>query len=201
MSAPNATPLTRREIAIAVHAAAVAGVDPRTATARALAARLPPSPPVWIISLGKASILMAEAAVTVLRDAHVEIAGGIVVPPADGPSPHERLTVVVGDHPVPNAASRAAADAIGALTERIAGQGTVFVLLSGGATSLVAAPVDAVSERDLTWMFDALLTSGADITDDERDPQALHAVGCGPSRASARTGARALPHRVGRRWQ
>jgi hydroxypyruvate reductase len=42
--------------------------------------------------------------------------------------------------------------------------GTVFVLLSGGATSLVAAPATAVTERDLTWMFDALLTSGADIT-------------------------------------
>src|SRR4029079_10764844 len=50
------------------------------------------------------------------------------------------------------------------LAERIAGTGTVFVLLSGGATSLVAAPVRDVSERDLVRMFDALLTSGADIT-------------------------------------
>jgi hydroxypyruvate reductase len=40
----------------------------------------------------------------------------------------------------------------------------VFVLLSGGTTSLVAAPIDGVSDRDLTRLFDSLLSSGADIT-------------------------------------
>ncbi len=66
----------------------------------------------------------------------------------------------------------------------------MFVLLSGGATSLVAAPVPGVAERDLSWMFDALLTSGADITGDERGSKTVHAVGCRTARESARPGAR-----------
>ena len=110
--------VARRDLAVAVHAAGVAGVDPRSATARGVAAA------------------MAEAAITTLRDHGVDPSGGVIVAPADGPSPHRALTVLVGDHPTPNAGSRAAANAVAALAEQIAGVGTVFVLLSGGATSL-----------------------------------------------------------------
>jgi glycerate 2-kinase len=155
----------RRELATAIHAAAVAGVDPRRATATSVAARLPnAASPIWLVALGKASLAMAEAAVGSLELAAMELSGGVVIAPSDGPSPHARVTVLVGDHPVPSTGSRAASDAIAALVDRIGGNGTVFVLLSGGATSLVAAPADGVNERDLTWMFDALLSSGADIT-------------------------------------
>ena len=155
----------RRDLAVAIHAAAVAGVDPRAATRAAVSARLEAAaPPIWIIALGKASAGMADAAVDAMRERRLEPEGGIIVAPDDAASPHAALPVVVGDHPVPNARSREAADGISAITDRIAGTGTVFVLLSGGATSLVAAPVPGVSERDLTWMFESLLTSGADIT-------------------------------------
>ena len=156
---------TRRELAVSIHAAAVAGVDPRTATHRAVSARLDDAPqPIWIIALGKASLGMADAAVEAMRARSLEPRAGVIAAPSAGASPHPSLSVVVGDHPVPNAASREAADRIGALTEQIAGSGTVFVLLSGGATSLVAAPVPGVSERDLTWLFESLLAAGADIT-------------------------------------
>ena len=107
---------------------------------------------------------MAEAAVDVLQDHQMEPEGGVVVGPEPMPSPHPRLVSVAGDHPVPSAGSHQASDLIAQITDRIRGTGTVFVLLSGGATSLVAAPVPGVADRDLSWMFDALLTSGADIT-------------------------------------
>ena len=163
MSEPR--PQTARELAIAIHAAAVGGVDPRSATRRAVSARLTSAfAPVWLLALGKASTAMAEAAVDVLRDHQIEPEGGVIVGPEPLPSPHPRLVSVAGDHPVPSAASHQASDIVGQLTQRIRGTGTVFVLLSGGATSLVAAPVPGVAERDLSWMFDALLTSGADIT-------------------------------------
>ena len=167
MSEPQPGPIVaRRDLAVAVHAAAVAGVDPRGSTARAVSARLPSgdSSPIWIIAIGKASIAMAEAAVAALRDGGAQPTGGVIVAPAEGRSPHASLALAVGDHPVPNANSRAAADAIASVAERIDGNGTVFVLLSGGATSLIAAPAEGVADRDLTSMFDALLTSGADIT-------------------------------------
>ncbi|HUQ79593.1 MAG TPA: DUF4147 domain-containing protein [Gemmatimonadaceae bacterium] len=155
----------RRELATAVHAAAVAAVDPRLATATSVTARLPnAATPIWLIALGKASLAMAEAAVQSLGKQGLELAGGVVIAPADGPPPHPQVTVVVGDHPIPNAGSRAASDAIASLVDRIGGVGTVFVLLSGGATSLAAAPAHGVTERDLTWMFESLLSSGADIT-------------------------------------
>jgi hydroxypyruvate reductase len=156
---------TARELAIAIHAAAVRGVDPRSATRHALSTRLvAASSPFWIIALGKAARAMAEAAVEELRLHDAEPEGGIIVAPDAGAPPHERLLAVAGDHPVPSTNSRRASDEIASLADRIGGRGTVFVLLSGGATSLVAAPAPGVSDRDLTWMFDALLTSGAEIT-------------------------------------
>ena len=150
---------------MALHAAAVAGVDPRAATRRAVSARLSEATsPISIIALGKASRAMAEAAVEVIQAHGIALEAGIIVGPETTDSPHPNIEAAVGDHPVPGNGSREAAERIGALAERIAGRGTVFVLLSGGATSLVAAPIADVSERDLVWMFDALLTSGTDIT-------------------------------------
>jgi glycerate 2-kinase len=155
----------RRDIAIAVHAAAVAGVDPRAETSRAVAARLEGvERPIWIIALGKASAGMAQAAVDAMHAQGLEPEGGIVIAPERVDPPHARVIVAVGNHPVPAIGSREASDHLGAVAETIGGRGTVFVLLSGGATSLVAAPATGVSERDLVWMFEALLTSGADIT-------------------------------------
>jgi glycerate 2-kinase len=155
----------RRDLAVAIHAAAVAGVDPREATRRAMSESVASvTGSVWIIALGKASAAMADAALEVLRSRGAEPVGGIIVAPNAVHSPHPRLLARRGDHPVPGPRSREAADMIGSVVERIADDDTVFVLLSGGATSLVAAPVEGVAERDLVWMFEALLTSGADIT-------------------------------------
>jgi len=163
--APSVSASLARELAIAVHAAAVAGVDPRAATRRAMLARLDASArPIWIVALGKAAVAMSHAACEVLRMHNAEPAGGIIVAPESAEPPHPHIEVFEGDHPVPAARSYRAAEQIAALAERIAGRGTAFVLLSGGATSLAAAPVPGVSERDLAWMFDALLASGADIT-------------------------------------
>ena len=155
----------RRDLAVAIHAAAVAGVDPRAATRRAVSARIAgATSPISIIALGKASHAMAQAALEVMRTQGIDPVAGIIVGPESAQSPHPNIEAVIGDHPTPGGRSREAAEKIGALAERIAGTGTIFVLLSGGATSLVAAPVADVSERDLVWMFDALLTSGTDIT-------------------------------------
>ena len=157
--------LDPRDLAVSIHAAAVAGVDPRAATTRAVSERLASAaPPFWVIALGKAATAMAESAIEVMQSHNAAPEGGLVVAPTPGASPHARVVAVAGDHPIPSAQSRQASDRLAELTEQIAGRGTVFVLLSGGATSLVAAPVGEVAERDLTWLFDALLTSGADIT-------------------------------------
>jgi hydroxypyruvate reductase len=117
-----------------------------------------------VFALGKASGAMAAAAVEALARHGHEPEGGLIVAPHVVPSPHPALSPAAGDHPVPGARSRAASDLLAERAARGAGRGTVFVLLSGGTTSLIAAPAPGVAERDLVRLFDALLASGADIT-------------------------------------
>lgn len=117
----------------------------------------------WIIAIGKAALPMAEAALRELRRRRTEPAGGVIVAPADAPSPHPRLTLVAGDHPVPGDGSRAAARTLEAVTERIGPRQEVWLLLSGGTTSLIAAPVEDLSPDELAGIYRLLLGSGLDI--------------------------------------
>jgi hydroxypyruvate reductase len=70
---------------------------------------------------------------------------------------------VPGDHPTPSAESEAAGRRALALATSLAVSDRLLVLLSGGASSLMAAPADGVTlagKRDTT---DRLLRGGADI--------------------------------------
>jgi hydroxypyruvate reductase len=118
----------------------------------------------WIIALGKAAVPMARAAVEVLRERGLDPAGGIVVAPAPAPSPHPSLPVAVGDHPEPGAGSLAAAIALAECAHSASSGAEVWVLLSGGTTSLLGAPVDGIPPEDLSRIYALLLGSGLDIT-------------------------------------
>jgi hydroxypyruvate reductase len=125
---------------------------------------------VWVIAVGKAAHAMAAGAVEGLSAMGREATGGVIVAPAAAPAADPaadpRLQVVVGDHPIPGPRSMAAADAIGAVAALVRGGDHVIVLVSGGATSLAAAPapdVPAFSQDDLGALYTALMTSGADI--------------------------------------
>jgi hydroxypyruvate reductase len=144
---------------------ATAAVNPEPALARRLRA-LPPGPTgrPWIIALGKAALPMARAALDVLAERGTEPAGGLAVAPAAASSPHPALTVVAGDHPEPGPRSLAAAEALEQVASRAARSEEVWVLLSGGATSLLGAPVDGIAPNELTRLYTLLLGSGLDIT-------------------------------------
>lgn len=148
-------------------AASLIAADPTAFTARAVRLRLPSDRadvrPSWIIALGKAALTMARAAVHEMKERNAPIAGGLIIGPSVSDTPHPAITAIVGDHPIPGAASFAAADALGALCERVPTGERVFVLLSGGASSLVAAPVDGIQQADLITLCDVLLRSGLDI--------------------------------------
>jgi hydroxypyruvate reductase len=64
---------------------------------------------------------------------------------------------------VPDARSEAAAARLGDAVARVAPGDEVWVLLSGGASSLAAAPVDGVGGGDLAALSRLLLGSGLDI--------------------------------------
>lgn len=153
------------ELLAELYRVATKAVNPGPALATALLRGTHPTPSQpWIIALGKAASPMALAAVDVLRDARSAPAGGLIVAPQADPSPHPRLAVVAGDHPEPGPGSLAAAEALGGVTDRIGPGEEVWVLLSGGTTSLIGAPEPGISPHELGTLYTLLLGSGLDIT-------------------------------------
>jgi glycerate 2-kinase len=144
-------------------AAAIAGADAGAASHRALEAEALPPGRIWMLAVGKAAPAMGTAAAAVLRARGREIAGGLIVGAEPAPRPSPTVAAITGDHPVPRRRSAAAAAALGAIVERVASGDVVLVLLSGGATALVGAPVAGVEEGELALLFERLLRSGADI--------------------------------------
>ena len=154
-----------RRILTDLYAAAVAAAAPGPAlSARLDRLQLQPGLRVWIVALGKASVPMAEAAVQSLEARGVSPAGGLIVSPGEGQAPHPALRCIPGDHPEPAARSLAAAAALDALTKAVAPTDEVWVLLSGGTTSLIGAPEAGLSAEDLARLYSLLLGSGLDIT-------------------------------------
>ena len=148
-----------------LYAAATAAADPGPALASRLERlQLHPDQRIWILALGKAAYPMAAAATRVLETRGHDLAGGLVVAPVGGGDLHPRLVSMPGDHPEPGARSFAAAEALGEAVSRVEPTDEVWVLLSGGTTSLVGAPEPGLSRADLTTIYSLLLGSGLDIT-------------------------------------
>jgi len=147
-----------------LYASAVAAAAPGPALARALEAHRPPAGRrIFILSLGKAATPMAAQAVRTLEAWNHPVEGGLIVTSSPSPSPHPRLELIVGDHPHPGAASRAAAARVEALARSVGRDDEIWVLLSGGTTSLIAAPIDGIGADDLQQLYHQLLGSGLDI--------------------------------------
>lgn len=119
--------------------------------------------PVWVVALGKAANQMSIAAVEHLQAKGMAPIGGIVIVPRAVPPPHPALAMAVGDHPIPGAASAAAAAALAALLAQVAPDDEVWVLLSGGASSLAAAPEGPIRAEELSQLFRLLLNAGLDV--------------------------------------
>lgn len=147
-----------------LYCAAVAGANVESLTANAVATiPLERRHRVWVFSFGKAAHAMANAAVSTLHRALAEVAGGIVVAPESADAPSGTVNVAVGDHPIPGRRSVQAAARIGrALAQKRAGD-LGIVLLSGGASSLIGAPLRGMSEADLSQLYELVLGAGLDI--------------------------------------
>lgn len=118
---------------------------------------------VWLYALGKAAHPMAAGAVEGLRRSMVGIAGGLIVGPERAPSPHAAIEAMTGEHPVPGRGSFAAAQRLAELARGMRSTDAVIVLVSGGATSLVAAPMRGIAESELVDLFTLLLARGLPV--------------------------------------
>ena len=143
--------------------AAVAAADP----AHCLPAWLP-DPPVSprgrtvIVGAGKAAAAMA-ASVEAHWRGDPERLSGIVVTRYGHGAPTRRIEVVEASHPAPDAAGQRAAarllQAVGGLTA----DDLVLVLLSGGGSALLAAPMAGITLDEKRGVTKALLACGAGI--------------------------------------
>ena len=118
---------------------------------------------VRVIAAGKAAVPMAEAAHACLGTA---LTAGIVVTKtghaADCALP-ETFQVYEAEHPTPGLQGLRAAGEVLRLLEHLSEDDLVLVLLSGGASALLPAPVADISLSDLQAVTTLLLRSGAPI--------------------------------------
>jgi hydroxypyruvate reductase len=156
-------PTRHRALLEALHAAAVDGVRPERAVTAALDAADVPADPVVLLALGKAAAPMCAAAVAWLAARGARPRAGLVVSPAPSAVPDPAIEVVPGDHPVPGDGSACAAAALARVIDAHAHGAEAWVLLSGGASALVGAPVEGVADADYRALFRMLLGAGVDI--------------------------------------
>lgn len=106
---------------------------------------------IHVFAMGKAAATMAAGACKAMRIRGITVAGGVCVPAAapdaeiDDQLP-PAIELRVGDHPVPDIGSLAAADVIARKVAGVQRGDIALVLISGGATSLCAAPCDELLE-------------------------------------------------------
>jgi glycerate-2-kinase len=144
--------------------AAVVAAAPDAATARAVEGlKIDRSARIWVFAFGKAAHPMAAAAVASLLKSLHSIVGGLIVSPDGGASPYPTLLSMRGDHPIPGRNSFAAAAKIADVTVGRRGNDVAIVLISGGASSLIGAPLRGMNEADLISLYELLLGAGLDI--------------------------------------
>jgi len=151
-----------RRDALAIYHAALRAVAPEVVTRNALAT-IEPGARVWLIGLGKAAPAMTAAGLERLRAIGTEAAGGLVVTTADQIDRVESVPAQAGDHPLPGPASLRAADALGSVVAQIGREDEVWVFLSGGTSSLVAAPVNGLPSSDYARLHTLLAHAGLPI--------------------------------------
>jgi glycerate 2-kinase len=112
-----------------------------------------------VIAVGKAAASMARAFMAACGS---QVTGGLVIS-THGSAP-QGLRYVEGAHPVPDERSEAAARAALQIAAECLPDGRLVVLVSGGASALMALPAPGVSLADKSATVRTLLAAGADIT-------------------------------------
>ena len=157
------TYLRQRAVLRGLFDAAVAAADP----ARCLPAWLPPPPDspggrTVVVGAGKAAAAMAKAVEDHWRGDPARLSGLVVTRYGHG-APTRRIEVVEAAHPAPDAAGQRAARRILDAVTGLTADDLVLVLLSGGGSALLAAPMAGITLAGKRAVTKALLSCGASI--------------------------------------
>jgi glycerate 2-kinase len=172
--------------------AAVDAVEPgalvREAISRGALSTLP-SRSLFLVSAGKAAWAMARALSAAVHEGVLPgiaaVSGVVSGPRGDGQLSHG-LEWFAAAHPSPNAASEAAGRRALAGAAESRAQGALVVLLSGGASSLLAVPAAGLSLEDKIATARALMHAGVPIADLNCVRKHLSAIKGGRLAAAAR---------------
>lgn len=150
-----------RDLLLGAFRTAVAAADP----ARILPPHLPAPPRgrTLVVGGGKAAASMA-AAVEAHWPADAPLSGLVVTRYRHG-LPTRRIEVVEASHPLPDGRGEEAALRMLALASQLGPDDLLLALISGGGSSLLAAPVEGVTLKELRQVTKALLNAGATIHD------------------------------------
>ncbi|MBI4082815.1 MAG: DUF4147 domain-containing protein [Candidatus Lambdaproteobacteria bacterium] len=187
--------LALREQAVALYREGLARVTPERLVRRALQAQsdallltfldrservpLAPGARVFVLAVGKAAAPCAAEAARVLAGAlpPERLAGGLIVTKrgfaldfALGGAPFPQREA---GHPVPDAAGLAAAAEVERLVAGLAPADVLLVLVSGGASALLPAPLPGVSLAEQQALATAMLRARMDIHEINRVRKAL----------------------------
>jgi hydroxypyruvate reductase len=146
-----------RELLRAMFDAAIAAAQPALCVPPHLPKR--PAGRLVVIGAGKASAAMARA----VEDHWPDALSGLVVTRHGYAVPCKRITILEASHPVPDAASVAAAQRMLAAVRDLRADDVVLGLISGGGSSLLVAPIEGLTLEDKQAVNRSLLKSGASI--------------------------------------
>ncbi len=163
----------RRQVAQILEAA-LAAVDPAKAVRHALTREgsiltlagqhydLDAFEHIYVVGAGKAGAPMVLALEELLGE---RITAGSVTVKYGYTAPTRYITLVEAGHPVPDAAGVRGAAAIEGLLSRATARDLVLVLISGGGSALLPAPLPGITLADLQALTSQLLSVGATITE------------------------------------
>jgi glycerate 2-kinase len=115
---------------------------------------------VVVLGAGKATASMAQAVEQRLGS---RLQGGFVVVKHGHAAPTRRIVVAEAGHPVPDRPGQQAAARLCAMATALGQRDLLIVLLSGGASSLLPAPVPGITLADKQQTTQELLRCGASI--------------------------------------
>lgn len=115
---------------------------------------------IVVVGAGKATASMARAMEQMLGS---RLAQGLVIVKYGHRRPTKRIAVQEAGHPLPDRPGLRAAARVREMAASLSTRDLLIVLLSGGASSLMPAPVPGVSLEDKQRVTLQLLKSGADI--------------------------------------
>jgi hydroxypyruvate reductase len=138
--------------------AAVSAADPMKVVPKFLPHR--PNGRMIVIGAGKASARMAEAVEAVYGPCN-----GLVITRYGYERPCQGIEIVQASHPVPDASGADQTKRLLGLVSDLSEDDHVLVLISGGGSALLCAPVDGLTLVDKMEVNRALLASGAPISE------------------------------------